>query len=62
MERTVVWMQKSADGSVCKLWHYCTQSVLSQTMKGQRSIKNELQYKVKQDLISLRRKFIVIFL
>ena len=26
-EMTFIWVQKAADGSVCKLSHYCTQSV-----------------------------------
>jgi len=26
-EMTFVWVQKAADGSICKLWHHCTQSV-----------------------------------
>jgi len=26
---TFGWAQKAVDGSVCKLWHYCAQSVQS---------------------------------
>jgi len=54
---TFVWVQKAVDRSVCKLLHYCTQSVkcaISQTMKSQgRSV---LQYNAKQDLILISKK------
>jgi len=51
-----VWVQKAADGSVCKLWHHCTQCVISLNMKSQRNISNEFQYNPKQDLILISKK------
>jgi len=63
-EMTFTWVQKAADGPVCKLWHHCTQCATSQTMKPSvqphkpslRSISNELQCKAKQDFISISKK------
>jgi len=52
-KKTVVWVQKAADGSKpahCKPWHHCAQSVKShKTYESQRSIMKELQYRAKQD-------------
>jgi len=52
---TFEWVQKVTDGLVCKLRNHCTQCVNKYTSL-YRSIRNEFQYKDKQDSVSILKK------
>jgi len=51
-EMPFVWVQKATDGLACKLWNHCSQSAKKYIpVCLQWSIRNEFQYKDKQDFI-----------
>ena len=64
-EMTFIWVQKAADGSVCKLSHYCTQSVQShkpwKVWEVSAIMSSSPQHNAKRELIlsQFRRHFLI---
>jgi len=63
MGNDFVRVQKAGDGSVCKLWNNTVPNMCNLTKQKVReasgmdfSIRNGLQYRAKQDLISISKK------
>jgi len=58
---TFAWVQKAADGSVCKLWHTIVHKVCNLIVTNHEK-SEKLQYNTKQDLILIWKKILMIFL